>query len=155
MNGWMGRITIDCLRQVNSLYLPSFSPVVFCKLFTHNMDGRHGDGSWMWWRESQVFLFGFSWVCVCMRVCYGTFSFLGGKNSTAARTSPSRPIYLFQPSSHPDTFTWTEESALPVSSNLPLLLKNHPSRFATLLAPGAGPCFMLLLPPPLINKTTR
>lgn len=90
-------------------------------------------------------------VCVC--VCRAAFSFSEKKNSTAAiRTSPTRPIYLFQTSSHPDTFTWAEESALPVSSNLPLLLKAPPSRFPTPLTPGAGRCFTRLLPPPAINR---
>lgn len=137
--------------SVSQTLLHSFTHVVYCKLFTHNMDGRHGDGSWMWWRESQVFLFGFSRVCVCMRVSR-CFFFFGGKIPPLLRTSPTRPIYLFQPSSHPDTFTWAEESALPVSSNLPLLLKTPPSRFPTLLTPGAGRCFTRLLPLPAINR---
>lgn len=86
---------------------------------------------------------------VCVSHCFLCF---GGKIPPLLRTSPTRPIYLFQTSSHPDTFTWAEESALPVSSNLPLLLKAPPSRFLTPLTSGAGRCFMLLLPPPMINR---
>lgn len=97
-------ITLCCSSQSSFFLLCSFTHVVYCKLFTHSMDGRHGDGSWMWWRESQVFLFGFSGVCVRMRVsrCFLCF---GGKIPPLLRTSPTRPIYLFQTSSHPDTFT--------------------------------------------------
>lgn len=145
-------ITLCCSSQSSFFLLCSFTHVVYCKLFTHSMDGRHGDGSWMWWRESQVFLFGFSGVCVrmCVSRCFLCF---GGKIPPLLQTSPTRPLYLFQTSSHPDTFTWAEESALPVSSNLPLLLKAPPSRFLTPPHPWGWP--KLYAPPASTDDKQR